>query len=112
MRPAGVDWDAIRIPYDVGLHVLKILGPRTGAVVEGAHSFYWFVPVGTAKTWDVPKTAALGEGAWVTVPPDRRTWPGAGPFWRVCPTSESRLTDPAGLRAALADVHAGSEAAA
>lgn len=106
VRQAGVDWDAIRIPHQVGLRVLEILGARTGAVVEARHSFYWFVPVGTAQTWDVPETVALGQDAWVTVPPERRTQPGADPFWHVCPTPDTWHTDPAGLRAAIADVHA------
>ncbi|MFJ9037492.1 hypothetical protein ACIRF8_12995 [Streptomyces sp. NPDC102406] len=102
IQHAGAAWDAVRVPHEFGLRALSILGPRTGAVVETTCFVYWFVPAGTADSWDVAGTRAVGRGSWVSVPPHRRT-EGPGPHWRVCPAEEAWLTDPAGLRAALDD---------
>jgi hypothetical protein len=89
---------------------MSILGVRCGAVLDDPHgqSVYYFVPCGTAGSWDVQGTRALGVGASVTVPPPRRVT-GPGPHWRVCPGDNSWVTDPRALQAALEDCLASGE---
>lgn len=102
LHDAGQDWDAIRVPRSVGLAAMAILGARCGAVLEDSTVVYFFAPVGTAASWDVENTRALGGGASVTIPPVRRTV-GPGPHWRVCPGEDGWLTDPSALAAAIED---------
>ncbi|MGY4960355.1 hypothetical protein [Streptomyces sp. 900105245] len=106
LQDAGGDWDAIRVPRSVGLAAMAILGTRCGAVLEDPHSsagvVYFFAPVGTAAGWDVENTRALGDGAAVVIPPERRT-EGPGPHWRICPGDDGWLTDADALAAAIAD---------
>ncbi|MFE9448247.1 hypothetical protein [Streptomyces sp. NPDC006739] len=106
LRDAGHDWDVIRVPRSVGLAAMAILGARAGAVIEdslaAAGVVYFFAPVGTAESWDVVNTRALGVGATVTIPPARRT-EGPGPHWRICPGDDGWLTDPDALAAAIGD---------
>ncbi|MGW4300938.1 hypothetical protein ACWEHT_14365 [Streptomyces sp. NPDC004646] len=103
---AGHDWDAIRVPRDVGLAALAILGSRCGAVLEDPLStagvLYFFMPVGSAETWNVENTRALSTNSSVAIPPIRRT-AGPGPRWRICPDEDNWLTDPAALEAAIGD---------
>jgi len=102
LRDAGQGWDAIRVARSVGLAAMDILGSRCGAVVEDSTVAYFFVPVGTAASWDVDSTRPLGAGTSVTIPPARRT-EGPGPHWRICPGDDGWITDPAALRAAIED---------
>ncbi|TGZ14765.1 hypothetical protein DV517_62480 [Streptomyces sp. S816] len=106
LHDAGHDWDAIRVPRSVGLAALAILGTRCNAAIEdgltGAGCVYYFVPTGTAGTWDVENTVALGLGSALVIPPARRT-EGPGPHWRVCPGDDGWLTDPDALAAAIGD---------
>ncbi|MFF3195447.1 hypothetical protein [Streptomyces misionensis] len=106
LHDAGYDWDAIRVPRSVGLAALAILGPRCGAAIEdpltAAGVVYYFVRAGTADTWDVANTTALGRGATLAIPPARRT-EGPGPHWRICPGDDGWLADPNALAAAIAD---------
>ncbi|MFE9476754.1 hypothetical protein [Streptomyces griseofuscus] len=106
LHDAGHDWDAIRVPRSVGLAALAILGTRCNAAIEdpltAAGCVYYFVPAGTADTWDVENTTALGHGSALVIPPARRT-EGPGPHWRVCPGDDGWLTDPDALAAAVAD---------
>jgi hypothetical protein len=90
---------------------MAILGARCGAVVDDplSNTLYFFVPRGTASSWNVPGTRALGEGTSVTIPPARRvTTP--GPHWRVCPGDDGWLTDARALQAAIEDCLAAREA--
>lgn len=102
--PDSLSMDAIRVPRQLGLAAMGILGTRAGAVVEdpGRASLYFFVPTGTATGWSVENTEAMPSGAATPIPPVRRT-SGPGPYWRVCPGDDGWLTDPAALTAALAD---------
>lgn len=97
---AGVHWDAIRIREPLATSVLAALGNRTGAVIEdtlGGPTWYWLVPAGTADTWDVAGSDALGAACWVTVPgPQTR----GRIRWRVPPTA-TLLTGPRLLTDAL-----------
>ncbi|MEU9556084.1 hypothetical protein [Streptomyces fumanus] len=102
--PDTLTMDTIRVPRQLGLPAVRILGTRASAVVEDPvrASLYFFVPDGTAIGWSVENTEALPDGAATPIPPERRT-SGPGPHWRVCPGEDGRLTDPAALTAALAD---------
>ncbi|WP_432135886.1 hypothetical protein [Streptomyces sp. bgisy154] len=98
------DWDVIRVPRQLGLAAMAILGARAGAVVEDPlpGALYFFVPCGTAAGWAAENTQAIPQGERVPLPPRRRT-SGPGPHWRVCPGEDGWLTDPAALHAAIAD---------
>lgn len=100
----GPEWDAIRVPRQLGLAALAILGTRVGAVVEDLQqgAVYYFIPVGTAASWDMENTDAIPEAAAVPIPPRRRT-EGPGPHWRMCPGDGNWVTNPDALQAALAD---------
>ncbi|MFC8002902.1 hypothetical protein ACFUCH_03540 [Streptomyces olivaceus] len=95
--------DIIRVPRQLGLAAMSILGTRAGAVVEDpvAGVLYFFVPAGTASAWDVENTRPVGDER-VPIPPVRRT-SGPGPHWRMCPGDGSWHTDPSALVAAIAD---------
>jgi hypothetical protein len=103
-RSAKDDWDAVRVPRQLGLAAMSILGTRAGAVVEDPMQavVYFFVPVGTAAGWAAENTYPLPGGETVPLPPARRT-DGPGPHWRVRPGEDRWITDPAALHAALED---------
>jgi hypothetical protein len=107
LKAAGIDWDAIRVPRAIGLQALKILGPRSGAVIEDPfeRALYWFVIAGASSGWAIPDTRALGVTQHLTVPPRRRAC-GPGPHWRICPGQGRWLTDLGALHAALEDAFA------
>ncbi|MFJ8146060.1 hypothetical protein ACIQ6R_13405 [Streptomyces sp. NPDC096048] len=98
------EWDVIRVPRQLGLAAMSILGARAGAVVEDPQpgALYFFVPVGTAASWQAENTRAITGGERVPIPPERRT-SGPGPHWRMCPGDRSWLTDPVALLAAIGD---------
>jgi hypothetical protein len=112
--PAGVTWDAVRVPRNIGLTALTILGARSGAVIEDPNglALYWFIRPGRATAWGVTNTVALSTGSFVVVPPARRT-AGPGPHWRVCPGTKPWTTDVEALRTAVEDaLHPGHGTAA
>jgi len=111
LEAAGYGWDAIRAPLAVGREALRILGHRSGAAIEdpAGHFVYWFVAPGTAATWALCDTTALGRGVSVVVPREGRTFP-PGPHWRIRPGDGGRLTDPGALMAALQDAMAAGSA--
>ncbi|MGW5509863.1 hypothetical protein ACWEV9_19125 [Streptomyces albogriseolus] len=98
------EWDAVRVPRQLGLAALAILGTRAGAVVEDPlHSaVHFFIPAGAAASWDVENTEPISGAASVPLPPRRRL-EGPGPHWRMCPGDDAWVTDPDALQAALAD---------
>lgn len=104
LRDVGQEWDAIRVPRQLGLAASAILGTRCGAVLEYPHRgvVVFFVPRGTAAIWEVEGTQAVGEGVTLTIPPARCT-SAPGPHWRVCPGDDGWLTDARALQAALED---------
>ncbi|MFJ6634041.1 hypothetical protein ACIQMR_22030 [Streptomyces sp. NPDC091376] len=101
---AGLTWDAVRVPRNVGLTALSILGSGSGAVLEdpSALALYWFIPAGAGADWAITNTRALGAGSFVVIPPRRRTQ-GPGPHWRICPGEGAWKTDPNALKAAIED---------
>lgn len=102
LQDAGQNWDAVRVPRQLGVAAMAILGTRCGAVLEYPHAVYYFVPRGTAAGWDVAGTEAIGKGNTLTIPPARCT-AAPGPHWRVCPGDGDWLTDAHALQAALED---------
>lgn len=102
IHPAADAWDAIRVPAHLARHALVGLGAESGAVIcdprEGC--YYWLVPVGTARAWDVPHTRACGETQYVAVPsPGHRSRPGL--HWIIPPSGDRCITDPGLLRDAI-----------
>lgn len=97
---AGIHWDAVRVKAPLGDAVLARLGERTGAVIEDTwgRAMYWLVPAGTAATWRVPGSQALGSACWVTVPGPVAD---GGLHWRVPIAGNGLLTAPGPLRDAL-----------
>ncbi|MEU4492156.1 hypothetical protein OG729_03915 [Streptomyces sp. NBC_00210] len=104
LQAAGFDWDAVRVPRSIGIHVLEILGHRSGAVIEDPRepAVYWFVRQGSTAGWDVPETRPLGMTQHLVVPPPHRVR-GPGLHWRICPTGGRLITDVRVLRTALED---------
>lgn len=94
---------AIRVPRDVGLVVLELLGRRCGAVLDDPDddALHWFLPTEAAETWEVAHTDVIEPESLPPLPSLERTQ-GPGPFWRMCP-GESCSTNPDALRAAIAD---------
>ncbi|MDT0609025.1 hypothetical protein RM812_02030 [Streptomyces sp. DSM 40712] len=92
------------MPRQLGLAAMTMLGACAGAVVEApvAGTLFFFVPTGTADTWDAENTHAVPGGTRIPIPPRRRTT-GPGPHRRMCPGDGGWHTDPAALRAAIED---------
>ncbi|MDF2254724.1 hypothetical protein [Streptantibioticus ferralitis] len=105
--PAGVDWDAIRVPRTIGMDVLRILGRHSGAVIEDpcGSALYWFVSKGAATAWDVPETRPLGVTHHLVVPSTHRVRR-PGPHWLFSPADRQLITDVGNLRAAVKDASA------
>lgn len=101
LAPAGVEWDAIRVGQFHGLQAIERIA-RPGAVAVHPASprpfLYFLVPVGSAESWDVRQTIALGAAAHVALPLDTKRRP-PGPYWLNPPSSG--LTAAAALRLAL-----------
>ncbi|MFE9127120.1 hypothetical protein ACFYOF_17145 [Streptomyces sp. NPDC007148] len=104
LQDAGQNWDAVRVPRELGLAAAAILGTRCGAVLDYPHkdAIYYFVSRGAASHWEVEGTEAISEGYTLTIPPARCTQ-APGPHWRVCPGDSDWLTDARALQAALED---------
>ncbi|WP_327704707.1 hypothetical protein OG530_26170 [Streptomyces decoyicus] len=104
LLPAGEDWDAVRVPADVGLRAVRDLEARgvpVGPVLhdQSSHRTYFLTPPGTAHEWAQEGTRALGIGTWVVLaPPD---WDGLLQ-WITDPSSGPVHTAADDLAAALA----------
>ena len=102
LQDAGLDWDVIRVPRQLGIAAMAVLGAGCGAVLEYPPKdvVYYFVARGTAAGWAVEGTHPIGKGGTLALPPTRCTQP-PGPHWRICPGERDWLTDARTLRAAL-----------
>ncbi|GAB2819119.1 hypothetical protein [Streptomyces daliensis] len=74
LLPAGVHWDACKVPAYLGERVLVRLGRESGAVIRDPYGrrLTWLVPPGTTNGWDIPETTCvqlLGITQHLTVPP-------------------------------------------
>ncbi|WP_432104454.1 hypothetical protein [Streptomyces sp. bgisy091] len=104
MAPAGVDWDAIRVPRFVGLQVIELLGPQVGPVIvnPAARTMYFLVPPGTTAAWTtLAPTTVLGKGSHVFLPARHQQKP-PGPYW-LTPCRQP-LADTPTLRTTLASL--------
>lgn len=105
VAPAGIEWDAIKVPRFAGLQALKGLKPGS-VLVDPTPSepvVYFFVAPGTAAAWHAPQSTALGAMTSVVLPP--RSWQAPpGPYWLIPPAADQaiRLTARDALHKALA----------
>jgi hypothetical protein len=103
LLPAGVWWDAVRVPSGVGSLALLWLAPVSGAVIADCERcWYWLVSPGTAASWAEPAgSEAIGEGSEILVP---SVLPGADTsrvHWAFPPAPGRYLTDPGDLATAI-----------
>ncbi|GGY71216.1 hypothetical protein GCM10010363_60530 [Streptomyces omiyaensis] len=102
--PTGTAWDVIAVPRERCIAAARRhpeLWSGVPVLEDQAADFaYVWVPAGTASTWQVPGTVALGLPWFVAVPrpggpqvPERR--------WAQPPGLTPRLMDPDDLRTAL-----------
>jgi hypothetical protein len=107
---AGDDWDAIRVPVDVGVRAIRELKERGAPVGPVLHDLssqqaYFLTAPGTAQGWQQDGTRALGRGSWVVLaPPD---WDGSLK-WANGPTGTAAHTGRDDLAAALVAAGASS----
>lgn len=106
---AGLWWDAIRIPAEIGFQVIDILrcqnrcapGPVIADLEGREPCLYFLVRRSTADHWSAPGSRALGKGWFVVVPSHSHTTP-PGPYWAVPPRHDGPpLTSPKDLCHAL-----------
>ncbi|MFH8736810.1 hypothetical protein [Streptomyces sp. NPDC017964] len=102
IAPAGVDWDAVRVPRFLGLQALNRLQGQEGAIVmePGERAMYFLVPPRTTGGWDVQQSVALGETNHVVLPAHSKETP-PGPFWLASPCRARLHTNTEALRAAI-----------
>ncbi|MEU4827732.1 hypothetical protein AB0H37_38210 [Actinomadura sp. NPDC023710] len=101
LAPAGVRWDAVKVARHLAVRALELIAKPGAVAVDPAPSepvLYFFVPPGSAATWDVPETTALGHSAHVVLPPEHKEAP-PGPYWLIA--QPNGLTPVALLRQAL-----------
>jgi hypothetical protein len=75
LLPAGVLWDAVRTPVDLGMPVLRRLladakdAQLVGPVLldDGAGCLYWFVSPGASDSYPL-EAQLLGDGWWIAAP--------------------------------------------
>ena len=109
-RPAGKDWDAIQIDGARAWAILAHLGDLAPGGVGPVlcdpggprMRLYYLVPPGTATTWDVPHTAALGAACWLTIPGDEEQGRPDGLHWLTPPGGPPEHVDAELLRQAVA----------
>jgi hypothetical protein len=104
LMPAGVWWDAVRVPYGQGRAAIQRLGRACGGVIGDPYraGLYWLIPPGSREFAAAPGVVRLSVACWLAVPARDRTVP-PGPYWAV-PYERGRvLTAPGRLRVALAD---------
>ncbi|GAA2070530.1 hypothetical protein GCM10009801_21340 [Streptomyces albiaxialis] len=103
--PAGVEWDAVRVPHAVALTVLDKLGSAPGAILVDPQeqALYFFVPPRATDEWELANVRLLGVATFVVVPPPERIAP-PGPYWLAEPGRQPwPLADAEALHAVLAE---------
>jgi len=109
LLPAGVWWDAVRVPQWAAAAMLAELGTESGAVIRdgytGQHT--WLTTPGAVDGWAVPEytqVQLLYATTCLEVPPLRRTGP-LGVHWHPDRRwGDRQLTDPFTLHVALDNV--------
>ncbi|MFE7666416.1 hypothetical protein [Streptomyces celluloflavus] len=103
--PAGVVFDVVRMPLPLGYAVVQTtfsVEPPALLADRLSRRAYLFVPPGTAETWDLFPTAALGRGYWIAVPkPGAVAWIDDAVIWETAPDAGGRMMDPDQLRTAV-----------
>ncbi|MEW1610549.1 MULTISPECIES: hypothetical protein [unclassified Streptomyces] len=105
--PADQSCDLVTVPARQGLEAVDILrrGRDHEAVGPVLHNgacdtLGFLVPPGTADAWDVPGSACTRtDGRGLRIPAEP---PAVGSGWLLPPAADAPVTDPAVLRAALA----------
>lgn len=115
MLPAGVRWDAVRLPESVVQLVATSENPEqvramlaeleiTGPVLRdpSGHVYYVLVPPGSAAAWRHHQMApCLGNACHIATPhPEKVARPGL--HWVQPPDGSGELSSPAAVRALLA----------
>ncbi|WUH92462.1 hypothetical protein OG900_21710 [Streptomyces sp. NBC_00433] len=102
LQAAGYEWDAVRVPSNIGQWALAALGESSGAVIEDPHErvLYWFVAQGATAEWDIPEIRLLGRAQYLVVP-ERGRLRGPGPHWHNGLEARVMLTNAAALCSAL-----------
>ncbi|MET7763879.1 hypothetical protein ABZS71_18335 [Streptomyces sp. NPDC005393] len=103
--PAGLWWDAVRVPRALGEHALRLVGDATGAVIDDPldKRLCWLIEPGAADQWDMSWLTGVelyGRTTFVYVPPADRT-SGPGVHWRLPLRYDRYLTEPAFLLSVL-----------
>ncbi|WP_186319296.1 hypothetical protein [Streptomyces sp. SAJ15] len=101
VQPAGLWWDAVKVPAVIAARALDLLGEEDrGPVVEDPYGavWYWLVPPGAAADWTIHRV--LARGSHLALPPRGRVR-GPGPHWRVAPDGRGGFTDAERLHTAL-----------
>ncbi|MFE5829529.1 hypothetical protein ACFQ67_00795 [Streptomyces sp. NPDC056488] len=96
LLPAGVRWDVLILPAELGyptLDVLTRLVGRPGPVLAdfGDARMGFFVPPGTAARWLGTGIRSAGAGTWIVVPHPGRA--SGAVRWLVVPDGTGTLTD-------------------
>ncbi|MGW8375409.1 hypothetical protein [Streptomyces sp. ODS28] len=101
LRPAGEEWEVVRLPLELARRVLKRLGGECGDVAaDDEHAYFLTSMDGGGTAWPgVVRWYTAGD--WLTLPAEYRTAPPAL-HWACGPHFPHRLTPPQRLRAALA----------
>lgn len=104
-------WDAVVVPQAAALDALEMLdresghapGPVIWEPIASQPRLYFLVAAGTADTWDMAGTTALGAACFIGVPGPTSLEP-PGVHWLVPPDPDNpeALVDAAALREALA----------
>lgn len=103
--PAGVTWDAVRVPKRIAVSTLRVLGERTGAVIEDSYGavWYWLIEPGAAGSCELNhQVKVLGQTCYVAVPAVLRTV-GPGVWWVLPP--DPGVREGRSPRPALTDLH-------
>ena len=108
---AGIAWDAVRMPADLGVALHKHLchnpdtQDRLGLIVlsERSEATYWLIPTGSTPTW--PRGCRLLTRHSSLLLPGLRVHPSSA-RWLHEPTAPGQLTGAVWLAAAIADHNA------
>lgn len=103
--PAGIRFDAIMMPLAAAEQLVAVLrasgAPGPVYLDRPGHVGYALVPPGTAESWTVPGTSALGVATWLWVPDPGATGE-TGVSWACPPDGSGALCSPDDVLSVLA----------
>lgn len=100
LHSAGVSWDAVRVPAELGERTLALLGDMSGSVILDHDTLYWLVPPGAADGWRLPHVRVISTAGYLAIPPQHWT-DKPGMRWRVPLAADRYLTPPQLLHDAI-----------